>query len=249
MATHSTEDQPTAPVPLRRPGDQIASRPLHFIWLVDCSGSMAVEGKIQAVNNAVKDAIPLMRQVADDNPNARVLIRALKFSSGAHWHVAEPTPIDEFRWEDIEASGVTDLGAALGEVAEQLKMPPMEERALPPVLVLLSDGEPTDTYTQGLEALFAEPWGKKAVRIAIAIGQDANLNVLKKFINHPELEPLQANNPESLVRYIKWCSTEVLKSASSPASQTSDSPGMGSNVPIPVSLLEETADEQEQEVW
>jgi hypothetical protein len=32
-----------------------------------------------------------MRQVADENPNAAVLVRALKFSSGAKWHVSQPT--------------------------------------------------------------------------------------------------------------------------------------------------------------
>ena len=77
-----------------------------------------------------------------------------------------------------------------------------------------------------------EPWGKKAVRIAIAIGEDADTEVLQKFIGHPELKPLQANNPEALVRHIKWVSTAVLKSASSPASQAAGVTA-GLNVPIP----------------
>ena len=43
---------------------------------------------------------------------------------------------------------------------------------------------------------------------------------------------MQANNPETLVRHIKWVSTAVLKSASSPASQAAGlTPGF--NVPIP----------------
>ena len=33
------------------------------------------------------------------------------------------------------------------------------------------------------------PWGKKAVRVAIAIGEDADHEVLQKFIGHPELKP------------------------------------------------------------
>jgi uncharacterized protein YegL len=78
-----------------------------------------------------------------------------------------------------------------------------------------------------------EPWGRKAVRIAIAIGEDADQEVLKKFINNPELRPLQANNPEALTKYIRWVSTAVLKSASSPMSTTIDSsPGL--NVPLPI---------------
>jgi uncharacterized protein YegL len=125
------------------------------------------------------------------------------------------------------------MGMALGIVADQLKIPPMTDRALPPVLVLISDGQPTDDFAGGLLALMNEPWGRKAVRIAIAIGEDADQEVLKRFIGNPELRPLQANNPEALIKYIRWVSTAVLKSASSPASQTLAASVAGLNVPIP----------------
>jgi uncharacterized protein YegL len=215
-----------------RPGGELATRPLHFIWMADCSGSMAVDGKIQSLNTAIKEAIPNMQAVADENPNAQVLVRAVKFSDGAQWHVSRPTDIAEFKWDDLQAGGVTAMGRALTIVADQLRIPPMTERALPPVLVLISDGQPTDDFSGGLQALMNEPWGRKAVRVAIAIGEDADHEVLKQFIANPELEPLQANNPESLIKYIRWVSTAVLKSASSPASQ-SHSPAAGLHVPIP----------------
>src|SRR5207253_2563225 len=79
------------------------------------------------------------------------------------------------------------------------------------------DGQPTDDFAGGLKALLDQPWGKKAVRIAIAIGEDADLDVLQKFIAHSELRPLEANNPEALTRQIRWASTAGLNSASSPA--------------------------------
>lgn len=202
------------------PGGQLATRPLHFIWICDCSGSMSINGKIQTLNTAIKEALPEMRRVADENANANVLVRAVKFSDGAQWHVATPTPVNSFTWNDLTTDGLTDMGKALSLVAEQLKMPPMTDRALPPVLVLISDGQPTDDFNAGLKALLKEPWGKKAVKIAIAIGADADKTVLKKFMDHLELQPLEANNAESLVRYIKWASTAVLQAASSPASQS-----------------------------
>lgn len=195
---------------------------------------MAVDGKMQALNYAIRNAIPEMRRVADENPNAQVLVRAIKFSNGAQWHISNPTPVQDFNWVDLKAEGVTDLGKALGMVADQMKMPPMSERALPPVLVLVSDGQPTDDFSSGLKTLMDQPWGKKAVRIAIAIGSDADLEVLQRFIGHPELKPLQANNPEALVNYIKWASTAVVKSASAPASQAAGSAQQPiANVPIP----------------
>ena len=227
------------------PGGPLARRPLHFIWIVDCSSSMHGE-KIQELNTAVKEALPYMRQAAAENPNADVKVRVVKFSTGASWQVANPVPVDKFLWEDLEANGVTDMGKALQIVAEQLDSKIMPQRALPPVLVLLSDGQPTDDVRAGLRDLMAQPWGKKAVRLAIAIGGDAEKSVLQRFIGHPELEPLQANNAESLVRFIKWVSTAVLKAASSPASQTQQG-DRSANVPLPPPPEEE--DIEEGDVW
>jgi len=216
---------------MSRPGGALATRPLHFIWIVDCSGSMASdpssgEGKMQALNNAIREAIPHMRDVADDNPNAQVLVRVITFSDGARWLVSQPTPIADFYWQDLDADGVTDMGRALSMVADQLKVPPMSERALPPVLALLTDGQPSDDYKAGLDALNSIPWGKKAVRVAIAIGSDADYEPLQKFIG-PERKVLQANNPEALVKYIKWVSTAVVQSSSAPTRQGQGQTGSG----------------------
>ncbi|MFW6116826.1 MAG: vWA domain-containing protein, partial [bacterium] len=158
-----------------------------------------------------------------------------------------PTPVADFKWADLTAGGVTDMGRALSMVAEQLKIPPMTERALPPVLVLVSDGQPTDDFEGGLEELMDQPWGKKAVRVAIAIGEDADLDVLQKFIGHPEMKPLVAKNAESLVKYIKWASTAVLESASSPPSQAAEAQVGGLNVPVPA--IPEVSDSTADDVW
>lgn len=214
------------------PGGALASRPLHFIWIADCSGSMGHGGKIQALNNAIREVIPHMQRIASENPNAQVMVRAVRFSNGAQWHIAQATAVANFRWDDLAADGVTDMGKALQLVAEQLNPDVMPRRALPPVLVLISDGKPTDDFSGGLRALMDSPWGKKAVRVAIAIGDDADKDTLQRFIGHPELEPLRANNAEALVKHIKWVSTAVLQSASSPASQAVGLTAQ-SNVPLP----------------
>lgn len=231
----------------KRPGGELATRPLHFIWICDCSGSMSVGGKIQSLNNAVKQVTPLMRETAADNPNAQVLVRTITFSNGAQWQLSQATPVEHFEWTDLVADGVTDLGKALSMVAEQLKIPPMTDRALPPVLVLLSDGQPTDDYSSGLKKLMEQSWGKKAVRIAIAIGQDADYEVLQKFIGNPELKPLSANSPDALLNRIKWVSTAVLKSTSAPASQPQNGSQPQTNVPIPLMPL--TVLDSADDVW
>lgn len=222
----------------KRPGGELATRPLHVIWIADCSGSMSRDGKIQALNTAIREAIPHMQQVAEENPNATVLVRTVTFASGASWHLAEPTPVAEFKWQNLSAGGVTDLGQALTLVAEQLAMPPMPSRALPPVLVLISDGYPTDDFDKGLKALLDQDWGRKAVRLAIAIGTDAAQpqaqEVLQRFIGNPKLKPFQANRPEALVHYIRWVSTAILREVSSPASQTTLTSGSAVTIPLPL---------------
>ena len=204
---------------LKRPGGELASRPLHFFWVVDCSGSMYGE-KIGTVNHAIQSTIPDMQDAAHDNPNATLLVRTLKFSTGASWVTADPVEIDNFAWQDLDAGGVTDLGKAFEMLAAQLTIPPMTDRALPPVLVLLSDGQPTDDYKKSLDKLLSLPWGKKAVRIAISIGQDADDDVLLQFTGNRELV-LQANNPQMLVKMIKWASTAA-SLVSAPASRPRD---------------------------
>lgn len=370
-----------------RPGVRLATRPLHFFWVCDCSGSMSLDGKIDALNQGIRDALPVMVNVAEDNPNASVLIHSLKFSHGAEWITSTPNPLDGFHWTNlladippkgssafsaefktrlqregaqsgdvqisliwnnyndldlhvtcpsgekiyfghrnsdcggvldvdmnvsptsqepvenvywppngaphgrykvevvhfknhgrqgcgdptnfkvavsiggsvqeftgsvrtketklvhefdldsstmaIASGGNTDLGAALIKVADKLKMPPMVDRAMPPVIVLLSDGQPTDDFEAGLQALMAEPWGKRAVRLAIAIGRDADLDVLQKFIGNNEIPPLKAQNAGDLTRFIQWASTIGIKTSSAPVAGTKIGNSLATPLPVP----------------
>lgn len=217
---------------IKRPGGALATRPLHFIWIADCSGSMHGE-KISSLNFAIREALPAMRSVADENPNAEILCRAISFDTNAKWHIKQPTSIDSFQWIDLPVGGLTSMGAALKLVAEELATEKMGDRALPPVLVLLSDGAPTDDFNSGLNAIMALPWGKKAVKLSIAIGADADTDVLQQFIGHDEIKPLIAKNAAQLVDFIRWASTVVLKAASSPDSRTPGQKPSKTNVPLP----------------
>ena len=187
--------------------------------------------KIGTVNHAIQSTIPEMVDAAKDNPNAQLLVRTLKFSTGATWVTPDPVNIEDFAWDDLDAGGVTDLGKAFEMLAAQLTIPPMTDRALPPVIVLLSDGQPTDDYKKSLDKLLHLPWGKKAVRIAISIGQDADDDVLQQFTGNRELV-LQANNPQALVKMIKWASTAAsLVSAPASRPKEMDVVPAGNNTP------------------
>lgn len=214
---------------VHRPGGELASRPLQFIWVIDCSGSMAGQ-KIDSVNFAIREVIPEMRSIAKTNPQAQLLVRAIRFDDQAVWHIPQPIEIENFQWSDMTVDGGTNMGAAMELLAEAMDMKYLPERGLPPVLVLVSDGMPNDlaSFQVGLKKLLAQPWGMKAVRIAIAIGEDAETDVLQEFIGRSDFQPLKADNAPTLVKYLKWASTVPVKAASVPQSQP-----MGGNGPVP----------------
>jgi len=198
------------------PGGAMTKRPLHFIFLLDASGSMIADGKIEALNHAIREAIPAMREAAAKNPGVQLLVRAITFSTGARWHLAEPVGIDTLHWSDVAAGGETHMGKALELAAEALTEEHMGARALPPVLILISDGRPNDDFNSGLAKLMAEPWGQAAVREAIPIGSDAGLKYLQRFIGDDERKPVPANRPEALVERIRVVSTAAIQIASEP---------------------------------
>jgi uncharacterized protein YegL len=194
-----------------RPGSTLAARPLHFFIIADCSGSMAADGKMQALNNAIRETLPHLVDVANQNPHAALLVRSIAFSSGAVWHIEQPTRVDQLEWRNLSTGGYTDLGAAL-DCWRRNSAPFMEEqhcRGNP-----AHSRMPTDDYKPALGRFLDEPMGRVAVRMAVGIGRDADLEVLERFIGTSSEGVLTANNPEQLVRMIRWASTHASRVAS-----------------------------------
>jgi uncharacterized protein YegL len=204
---------------------RLVRRQLHVILALDCSGSMR-GSKIASLNYAIRAAIPELRSVAADNPEIDVRVRAIRFASDVTWHVGEPTPVDRLDWNDLAAEGETHMGEALTVLAEQLTPEALPGRQLPPVIVLASDGQPSDDIETGLSRLLAAHYGSRALRVAISIGSDADDDILERFIANPPMRPLQANNAQELAQQIKWATTMPVKSVSSPT-----------NAPDPIAAL------------
>jgi uncharacterized protein YegL len=218
------------------PGGPMATRPVFLYWLVDCSASMSMNGKIGALNFAIREALPDLLSAAESNPAATLLVRVLAFSSEARWESETAVPIEDFFPPELEADGATALGAALRLLAEELHTPPMPTRALRPVIVLISDGMPTDDWRAGLRALDTTPWGRRSVRVAIAVGDDADRGILKEFLQNPELEPLHAGRISELARSLRWASTMAVRASSSPTAHTVPADGFTISLPPQASL-------------
>ena len=71
-----------------------------------------------------------------------------------------------------------------------------------PAIILLSDGGPTDDYNTGLVKLKANNWFKSAIKIAIAIGDDADKDVLKDFTGSSEAV-ITVHNIDALKQIIR----------------------------------------------
>jgi uncharacterized protein YegL len=184
-------------------GERMAAKPLHFIWLLDRSGSMDEDGKIQILNHAMHESIPILQE-ADQDPKVDVFVQAITFSSTAQWHVAQPTPVRSFQWVDISAQGLTAMGEALSKVADRLEEIHLHVRRMyRPVLALVSDGAPTDDFDKGLAKLMSTAIGAKAIRLALAVGDKANRDVLAQFVGNSELGVLEASHPDDIENYIR----------------------------------------------
>lgn len=208
-----------------RPGGSTSKRISQVYFACDTSESMLDFGKATELNNCMREVIPHMRKLEEENPAVEIQVNVLSFNTKATW-VAQNIPVKAFVWTDLEAKpgGETNVGDAFSLLEMQMKSPDMPERGYPPLVTLITDGYATDSYKSMLDAFLNTNWGHKSIRQAIGIGKDADLGVLTKFINNSEVKPLQANNPEQLARAIRLISTVALKQASLPTVGTSPTP-------------------------
>lgn len=206
----------------------IPKRVMPIFFLIDTSGSM--EGKkIGAVNAAIEELIPDLRHMSESQADSEIKLAVMKFSTGCEWVTPSLMSLDSFDdWESLEANGLTDLGAAFLELNDKLSKNGFMDRGAAssgfyaPVIILLSDGEPTDDYMSALKKLQANKWYQAALKIAIAIGEDANREVLKRAIRNVELL-FTVNDIGSLRKIIRFIAVTSSQIASTSASVSDDS--------------------------
>ena len=183
--------------------EEIAKKSMVLFFLIDCSGSMG-GSKIGTVNAVMEELIPAIRGIG--GADADIKLAVLKFSGGSEWMYNEPVSIDSFEWDPIDAENVTDLGSAFNELSAKLsrnefmKSPSL---SFAPVMILMSDGYPTDNFEKGLAELQKNRWYSAGIKAAVAIGEDADLDILARFTGNPD-SVVTAHNGEALAKLIKF---------------------------------------------
>lgn len=189
---------------------EVPRRTMVLFFLVDTSGSMT-GSKIGAVNSAIEEVLPELKDISENNADAQIKIAALSFSTGAQWIYDSPINAEDFRWNYLDANGVTDLGEACMQLNEKLSRNAFMSDvtgSFAPAIFIMSDGEPTDDYQYGLGKLKENNWFKKAIKVAVAIGDDANKNVLQDFTGNSEAV-LEVHTPQALKKMIKFVSVRA----------------------------------------
>ncbi len=199
-----------------------ARRILNLFLLVDTSNSMKGE-KIAAVNDAVRNVIPIVKSIGEDNPDAEIMLSTLKFNTTVNWTTLQPQPAGDVSWTDCLADGMTAMGAACLELNSKLShkhgFMNSASGSYAPVIIMLSDGGPTDDFDSAMVTLNKNAWFKHSTRIAIAIGNDADTDVLSYFTGNPELV-FRVHNIDALKAVIKLAvitSSQVCSSSASVA--------------------------------
>ncbi len=136
----------------------------------------------------------------------------------------------------LGAAGGTPMGEAL-ELAKQLieDKEQIPSRAYRPVVVLVSDGHPTDSWEEKFSAFCSAERAQKSTRMALAIGNDADESLLSDFTNDLEAPLFHAHNAGDIIKFFRAVSMSV----------TSRSRSTTPNQPVAISYEDIPDDEDE----
>lgn len=181
-------------------GIERQARPMPLVVLADTSGSMS-GAKISSLNQALNALVQDLK--SDEQTAESVLLSIITFDD----LVEEAVTLESIKnasLPTLKANGTTAMGraftVALTHLSNEQKVP---RRSLVPVIVLASDGQPTDEWRRPLDELRRHQRVGSALRLALGIGDDADMAVLQTFAS-AEYPVLRADEPEKIKTFFKW---------------------------------------------
>ena len=183
------------------------ARPLPVLVLADTSGSMSGD-KIRVLNQALAEMI---RSFAEESRlRAEIQVGVITFGGTVNAYLPLTPAHQISAMPTLTAEGATPMGGAITQATQWVEDKTlMPSRAYRPVLILLSDGAPTDEWETPLKALDTSDRGKKAARFAMAIGADADATMLKAFAKDPEAPLFQSHEARDIRRFFRAVTMSV----------------------------------------
>ena len=210
----------------------VTKKELHVFYVLDISGSMS-GAPITALNDAMRDTIAELAEISATSNEAALKIAVLTFDNNVVWVTQGNNGLEDaedFIWTDLTAGGLTYLGAALRELNQKLSRNEMMSSATGnkiPVIIFMSDGQPNDAWIDALDALKENKWFKAAIKIAFALGDDADCDVLAKVVGGSEAV-IKTNDLDVFKKLIQIVS--VTSSLVSSQSKLSDEETTGGSI-------------------
>lgn len=187
------------------------AKPLPVVLLLDTSGSMYGD-KISSLNDAVRKMLATFRK--EESQASEFLVSIITFGGTAALF-RSPAPASELAYTDLYADGRTPLGAAI-DVAKEL-IEGREEtpsRAYRPLIVLVSDGVPTDEWESKLDHFVQDGRSAKCDRMALGIGKEAYAGpgraTLERFIAGTGHQVFEAEDAGEIHKFFKFVTMSVV---------------------------------------
>ena len=182
------------------------AKPLPVVLLLDVSSSMGGES-IKKLNIAVKEMISDFAS-AEKN-EVEILVSIITFGAKVLLHTPY-TSAKDIEWQDLTVSGSTPMGTAFSMAKAMIEdKETTPSRAYRPTIVLVSDGEPTDSWEQPLRALVNDGRSNKCDCMAMAIGGAASNSVLNEFISGTENKVFTAQDASQIQEFFKFVTMSV----------------------------------------
>ena len=182
------------------------AKPLPVVLLLDVSYSMSGD-KIENLNKAVEDMLDTFAQ--EEKMETEILVSVITFGNQVELHVPY-TKASQVQWQDLQAIGMTPMGAALKMAKAMIEdKETTPSRAYRPTIVLVSDGQPNDSWKSPLDDFISEGRSSKCDRMAMAIGCDADETVLKRFIEGTPHDLFYAENSKQLHEFFQRVTMSV----------------------------------------
>lgn len=154
---------------------------LLIVLVCDTSGSMSSNGGSGQLNAAMPEVIKALREEQGKNPYVDFYLSVEAFNDSVGFPVSY-APIGEAACPTLRGEGCTNMGLAMTELGNHMKEKLGHYNAKP-LIVLLSDGAPTDDFAGKLAQFDGSDWGKRGrtTRYAVALGNDADTTPLAAF--------------------------------------------------------------------